>query len=154
MASKASMSGRTAWSFCFTWMGQHSFRPSSPDCCLRGTTHRSSASADRRKRCRLCSDGGALPRRRYTHRGQRAASGAQTSPRVVKRRLCRAEIVQRMDSKLILEAARGTIRAGQAIGSPANCSRHVFNRLFTKGQKKISGRCLRMHQPEEHVSRR
>src|ERR1039457_2306506 len=31
MASKASMSGRPALSFCFTWMGyQRSFRPSSP----------------------------------------------------------------------------------------------------------------------------
>src|ERR1035441_9676206 len=37
MASKASMSGRPALSFCFTWMGyQRSFRPSSPACCLRG----------------------------------------------------------------------------------------------------------------------
>src|ERR1035441_4145256 len=37
MASKASMSGRPALSFCFTWMGyQCSFRPSSPSCCLRG----------------------------------------------------------------------------------------------------------------------
>src|ERR1017187_10060270 len=37
MASKASMSGRPALSFCFTWMGyQRSFKPSSPACCLRG----------------------------------------------------------------------------------------------------------------------